>query len=69
MKQKKIQQEIDQVQRVNVDFGLKSLHELDQVAIELNVSRQAIIKLFIQRELDRHFLAKKARFENEIQTF
>jgi hypothetical protein len=52
-----------QVQRVNVDFGATTLTELDQIAIELNVSRQAVIKLFIQRELDQHFLAKKARKE------
>lgn len=52
-----------QVQRVNVDFGLETLAELDQIALELNVSRQAVIKLFIRRELDQHFLAKKARKE------
>lgn len=51
------------VQRVNVDFGLTVLAELDQIASELNVSRQAVIKLFIKRELDHHFLAKKARKE------
>ena len=51
----------DQVQRVNVDFGLKTLQELDELATELNISRQAVIKLFIQRELDHHYLAKKAR--------
>ncbi len=51
------------VQRVNVDFGMTVLAELDQIASELNVSRQAVIKLFIKRELDQHFLAKKARKE------
>lgn len=54
---------VGNVQRVNVDFGEATLAELDQIAIELNVSRQAVIKLFIQRELDQHFLAKKARKE------
>ncbi|MES2615963.1 MAG: CopG family transcriptional regulator [Bdellovibrionota bacterium] len=53
----------EQVQRVNVDFGVKTLSELDEVAMELNVSRQAVIKLYTQRELDHHFLAKKARQE------
>lgn len=53
----------DEVQRVNVDFGRVTLDELDRVAAELNVSRQAVIKLFVQRELDQHFLAKKARKE------
>ena len=55
--------EAAQVQRVNVDFGNVTLKELDQIAAELNVSRQAVIKLFVQRELDQHFLAKKARKE------
>ena len=53
----------EQVQRVNVDFGIVTLQELDHISIELNVSRQAVIKLFVQRELDQHFLAKKARKE------
>lgn len=53
----------EQVQRVNVDFGIATLQELDFISVELNVSRQAVIKLFVQRELDQHFLAKKARKE------
>ena len=53
----------EQIQRVNVDFGIVTLQELDFISIELNVSRQAVIKLFVQRELDQHFLAKKARKE------
>ena len=51
----------EQIQRVNVDFGIVTLQELDFISIELNVSRQAVIKLFVQRELDQHFLAKMAR--------
>lgn len=50
-----------QYQRVNVDFGFATLAELDQIAEELNVSRQAVIKLFVQRELDQYFLAQGAR--------
>ncbi len=53
----------DQVQRVNVDFGLNTLQGLDEIAAELNISRQSVIKLFIQRELDQHYLARKARME------
>ena len=52
---------VEQVQRVNVDFGIKTLSELDEVAAELNVSRQAVIKLYTQRELDQYFLARRAR--------
>jgi hypothetical protein len=51
----------EQVQRVNVDFGIITLMELDRISSELNVSRQAVIKLFVQRELDQHFIAKQAR--------
>jgi hypothetical protein len=53
----------DKVQRVNVDFGVHTLQGLDDIATELNISRQAVIKLFIQRELDQHYLARKARKE------
>ena len=48
---------------MNAELALVTLQELDFISIELNVSRQAVIKLFVQRELDQHFLAKKARKE------
>jgi hypothetical protein len=35
----------DKIQRVNVDFNLEMLKELDTFASELNVSRQAVIKV------------------------
>ena len=46
------------VKRVNVDFTAGMLHELDQLAAELNVSRQAVIKSFLRQALDQHRLAK-----------
>jgi len=33
------------IQRVNVDFNLEMLSEIDALAKELNVSRQAVIKI------------------------
>ena len=36
------------------------LDELDQMASELNVSRQAVIKMMLRRALDEHYLAKAA---------
>ena len=45
------------VQRVNVDFTMTMLKELDQAARELNVSRQAIIKSLLRQSLDQHYLA------------
>ena len=47
------------IQRVNVDFNIDMLHELDEMAKELNVSRQAVIKIFLRQALDQHYLAGK----------
>jgi hypothetical protein len=40
-----------EVQRVNVDFSVEMLHELDAEARRLNISRQAVIKTLIDRAL------------------
>ena len=50
------------IQRVNVDFTVEMLKELDEMAGELNISRQAVIKTYLRQALDQHNLAKnKAR--------
>ena len=49
------------VQRVNVDFAQDMLNELDVAARELNVSRQAVIKIFVRQALNQHYMAQKAR--------
>ena len=49
------------IQRVNVDFALDMLRELDTAASELNVSRQAVIKIFVRQSLNQHYVAQKAR--------
>ena len=49
------------VQRVNVDFAQDMLQEPDVAARELNVSRQAVIKIFVRQALNQHYLAQKAR--------
>jgi len=46
------------IQRVNVDFTVSMLRELDDIAGELNISRQAVIKSYLDRALDHHRLAK-----------
>ena len=46
------------VQRVNVDFTVEMLAELDKAASELNISRQALIKTYLRHALDQHYLAK-----------
>ena len=48
------------VQRVNIDFTVEMLHELDEVADQLNISRQAVVKSFLRQALDQHYIAKKA---------
>ena len=47
------------IQQVNIDFTLEMLGELDQLANELNVSRQAVIKTYLREALDRHYMAKE----------
>jgi hypothetical protein len=49
------------IQRVNVDFTLPMLEELDTAARELNISRQAVIKTLVRQGLDQQNLARRAR--------
>lgn len=49
------------IQRVNLDVTRNMLKELDDAAEELNVSRQAVIKLLVRQALNQHYLAQKAK--------
>ncbi len=49
------------VQRVNVDFSLEMLRELDAEALRLNISRQAVIKTMLGRVLEERAKARFAR--------
>ncbi len=49
------------IQRINLDVTVDMLQELDRAASELNVSRQAVIKVFIRHALDQHLLAQQVR--------
>jgi hypothetical protein len=49
------------IQRVNVDFALPMLQELDEAARQLNISRQALIKTLLRQALDQQHLARRAR--------
>jgi hypothetical protein len=42
----------------SLDIPSPMLDELDQMARELNISRQAVIKMMLRRALDEHHLAK-----------
>ena len=48
------------VQRVNVDITQEMLSELDELARQLNISRQAVIKTLIRQGLDRRYLAEQS---------
>ena len=47
------------IRRVNVDFTLDMLKQLDDLAKELNISRQAVIKSYLRQALDQHYIAKQ----------
>jgi metal-responsive CopG/Arc/MetJ family transcriptional regulator len=49
------------IQRVNVDFAVPMLKELDEEARALNISRQAVIKSLLRQALDQQRLARRAR--------
>jgi len=49
------------VKRVNVDFTLDMLKELDAIAKELNISRQAVIKTYLRQALDQHYIARQTQ--------
>jgi hypothetical protein len=51
---------IPEVQRVNVDFTKSMIDELDRVAEELNISRQAVIKTLVRQGLDQRYLAAQS---------
>ncbi len=46
-------------QRVNVDFNINMLRELDDIASELNISRQALIKTYLRQALNSHYIARQ----------
>jgi hypothetical protein len=49
------------IRRVNVDLTASMLEELDNAAVELNISRQAVIKTLVRQALDQHYLATRDR--------
>ena len=53
------------VQRVNVDFSSGMLTELDREALELNISRQAVIKTLVRQALDQRHVALSVRMAKQ----
>jgi hypothetical protein len=52
---------MDSIQRVNVDFTVEMLNEVDEIVRQLNISRQAFIKGSLRQILDQHHLAQRSR--------
>jgi len=50
-----------EIRRVNVDFALPMLRELDEAAKDLNISRQAVIKTLLRQALNQQHLARVTR--------
>lgn len=48
-------------QTVQVEFPPELLSELDATAAELQLSREAAIRVLVRQALDAHYLARKAR--------
>ena len=46
---------------VGIDLNEKMIEELNEAAKRLNISRQTLIKRFIRRGLDGHYLEQKIR--------
>ncbi|HEV2326015.1 MAG TPA: hypothetical protein VGS10_18905 [Terracidiphilus sp.] len=49
------------IQRVNVDFTVPMLEELDNEARNLNISRQAVIKTLLRHALDQQKQARRGK--------
>ncbi|WP_202895977.1 hypothetical protein [Iningainema tapete] len=47
------------LETTKVEIPSSILNELDKIATELNISRQAVIAMMLRRTLDEHYLAKK----------
>ena len=48
-----------QVIQKNLELPKSMIREIDQIAHELNISSDAVIKMMLRRNLDEHHLAKK----------
>jgi hypothetical protein len=49
---------LHRIKKTNLDLTDEMAKELDRVAESLNVSRQAVIKVYLRQALDQHALAE-----------
>jgi hypothetical protein len=47
--------------KTNLDLTTGFAAELDSIADHLNISRQAVIKMFLRQALDQHYLANQKK--------
>ena len=52
-----ISRRIKDIVTINLNLPRLMLNELDGIANELNISREAVIKMMLRRALDEHYLA------------
>ena len=56
----------DEIIKSNLDLTTKMASELDEMASSLNISRQALIKVWLRQALDTHYIAtRKKKDESE----
>lgn len=53
-----------QVIQKNLELPESMIREINQIANELNISSDAVIKMMLRRNLDEHYLAKKQVLKN-----
>lgn len=46
---------------ISLDLETEMIHEIDTLATEKNVDREAVIKMFLRQSLDQHYLKRKSR--------
>jgi hypothetical protein len=49
--------------KTNLDITENLANELDEMAENLNISRQAVIKMMIRKSLDEHYLSLKNKMQ------
>ncbi len=56
------------IQKLSINIGTDMLNEIDRIALDMNVDRQAFIKTCLRQSMDQHYLARKWRKGTEGST-
>ncbi len=49
------------IREISIHIGADMLDEIDKMAMEMNVDRQAFIKTCLRQSMEQHYLARKWR--------